>query len=80
MLDNGKSEVNKKKREMLKIHGRREEREGGRGAKVTSFCYHALVVSSQLPLKDNEQVNQRLLTFPQILTHRHTQQILLLRF
>lgn len=31
MLDNGKSEVNKKKREMLKIHGRREEREGGGG-------------------------------------------------
>lgn len=78
MLDNGKSEVNKKKREKcLKfMEGEKRGREGG--AKVTSFCYHALVV--QLPLKDNEQVNQRLLTFPQILTHRHTQQILLLRF
>lgn len=70
---------------MLKIHGRREEREGERegGGKGHPFLL-SRSCSVQLPLKDNEQVNQQLLTFPQILKqlgmHRHTQQILLLRF
>lgn len=53
---------------------------GGKGHPFLLSCS----CSGQLPLTDNEQVNQQLLTFPRILLllgmHGLTQQILLLRF